>query len=179
MIIDERVGFALRHFQQAGGVLIELHDFCERELCFHQIDRGCSESGHDFLPGSIQFRGIGNGRVFRNEQRQSDFAVGIREIDGLAALWRVRHGGKDDVDFAGFQSGLEALKCDNFDLQWTSEFLSEGLCESYGHAVRFACGIRHFKRGSAQFHPDAKWRGPGCGLLAAASQDRGDENEKE
>lgn len=105
----------------------------------------------------------------RHQGGEAGGKVGVGEGHRFGPLGRGGHGGKNDVDLAGFESGDESGEGDIFDDERACEVGGEGLGEfdrdAGGLTVRADC----LEGRVGEVHADAERRGLGCGR-----EDRGE-----
>ena len=105
--------------------------------------------------------GVGDGSdaaFHPDQQTQAGAEIRNGEIDGLGAFRGDGHGGKDEVDLAGFQSWYQTVEREADDFDRPMETFSDGISKVHGNADRPPIFVAHFKRGIGEFHADAERR---------------------
>ena len=70
------------------------------DLVDHLIQRGALLAQHGGAGEILNGGGVHIGRIRQDHHAVDRFLVGLREIDGLAALGGIHHAGDDGVDLA-------------------------------------------------------------------------------
>lgn len=175
LVVDERVGFGLDDFEDAGGFHVE-----DEDLGVAQVFAGV-EVASGALLDSDGFAGlikIGDGLdrgVFADEQAEAGFQVGLGEINGLGALGRRGHGGEDEIDLAGLQRGDEPIKGGVLNFDFFAKVLGEGLGEVDADAGGLALLVGHFEGGIGEFHADDEF--VVGGFLAGGEEEEWEQTE--